>query len=645
MRKRIAVFICTICFDNQRRILEGILDAAKEQQVDVFVFTCYLSYFESELNKQGAYNILYLPDLKTFDGIIIHKNTIQHKAAANDLVERIRKSGVLTVSIDEEIEGMSYVGVSNYHAQKLVLSHMLSEHRVSRINYVTGWVNTKEGMERFKAYREILVENGIAYNESRVYYGSYDMDSGRMAVMRFVEASMDMDTKTSVEMPEVIVCANDGMAVGAMEQLKELGYRVPEDIAVVGFDNDELAALYVPALTTVDKRQETIGRKALELILSKNLKKPVQHIVTPRLAIRNSCGCSDNKNMYENEINRKYAESSVRMQKVADNIKNMSIDMAAVETIENLYDTLKNYIDCMGSGSFYLCMCDEGKIFPQRAFELGGISVIEEVNSTYTNEVTIPVAYEKGGFTAYSAFGHGRILPDQCCRSEKSSFYIVVPIYCQNWCFGYSVAQNNYLPLDNELYYLWTINIGIAFENVRKKLLLKQMVNCLNSVWAYDGMTNVYNRAGFLQKSEKLLRIMQEKDAEAFMIFLDLDGLKGINDIWGHECGDRYICAMADILKKVVSDRELLMRYGGDEFVIFGENLYDHYALDCEKRIRKLMQQFNKCGTVLNTEYRGRMVASIGISRHRARDIHNLWDIMEAADKKMYEDKKLHKGL
>ena len=58
--------------------------------------------------------------------------------------------------------------------------------------------------------------------------------------------------------PQAIVFANDAMAIGGMERLQQYGYEIPKDIVVTGFDNDEVAAFYIPSLTTVDRRQEML---------------------------------------------------------------------------------------------------------------------------------------------------------------------------------------------------------------------------------------------------------------------------------------------------------------------------------------------------------------------------------------------------
>lgn len=89
----------------------------------------------------------------------------------------------------------------------------------------------KEGRERYNAYRDAMEEQGIPVCDNQIYHGNYNRESGRKAVEQFMKYNM----------PQAIVCANDAMAIGAMERLQQNGYRIPEDVIVTGFDNDELS--------------------------------------------------------------------------------------------------------------------------------------------------------------------------------------------------------------------------------------------------------------------------------------------------------------------------------------------------------------------------------------------------------------------
>ena len=130
MRKKIAFLAGAISFDNQNRVIDGVLRRAAEFDTDVFIFTCFVNYDESEENKVGAFQIMELPDLTTYDGVIVMKNSIQYEPASNSLMNRIKESRIPAVSVDEYIDGMHNVGISDYNSQKRIVEHLIKKHHL-----------------------------------------------------------------------------------------------------------------------------------------------------------------------------------------------------------------------------------------------------------------------------------------------------------------------------------------------------------------------------------------------------------------------------------------------------------------------------------------------------------------------------------
>lgn len=261
-------------------MIDGVLRRAAEFDTDVFIFTCFVNYDESEENKVGAFQIMELPDLTTYDGVIVMKNSIQYEPASNSLMNRIKESRIPAVSVDEYIDGMHNVGISDYNSQKRIVEHLIKKHHLTKINYVCGILQGKEGMERYRAYRDAMEEHGIPVCDCQVYCGNYNRESGRKAIEYFMKN----------QTPQAIVFANDAVAIGGMERLQQYGYEIPKDIVVTGFDNDELSAFYIPSLTTVDRRQEMLGEKAVDLLFDAQSHTSVK--LETQILYRESCGCN-----------------------------------------------------------------------------------------------------------------------------------------------------------------------------------------------------------------------------------------------------------------------------------------------------------------------------------------------------------------
>lgn len=626
MKKQIAVMMCAISFDNQRKILEGIMARAKEKDCNVFVFTNHVSYNEKELNKQGAFRIMELPEFELFDGVILAGNTIQYEPAAQKLLANVKKSGVPVVSIDDDIDGMGYVGISNYDAQKRIVEHIVHEHKKERIAYVTGQLSSQSGRERFHAYQDAIMEAGIAVDNRLVFRGNFDVDSGRKAVHFFMK-QMEL-------MPEAIICANDNMAIGVLDQLRLYGYCVPKDIVVTGFDKDEMTEYHNPSITTVDARQYACGYKAVELLFSEKYTDKV--LVEPRMHIGESCGCKVH-NIHLETLRESYVETIQIVHQAADSIKNMITEFAGLEHEQELLKVLKKYVIQSDMEGFYLCRCTND------CYELGQNSLnekldIKNVNTEYTSCMRVALAYERGRFVLYEDIDKGSIIPRTAKCGQGGQLFVVTPIFYQNYCYGYCVSVNSYFPLKSELFFSWVLNIGIGLENIRKWCLLNETVKRLNNMWVYDMLTHVYNRAGFYHYAGRLLRNLQAEESDAVLLFVDIDGLKGVNDNLGHHMGDAFIKEIADCLKEHLREEQILMRYGGDEFVLFGKAKSETQIVQQIGSIQNSILKRNQ-----EKQYDFALGASIGSAIYKASEIHDLNEIIELADKKMYIEKKKKK--
>ena len=607
MRKKIAVFICAISFSSQKRIIEGILQEAKIADFDVFIFTCHMNHSASYMKINGAFSVMMLPDFSEFDGVIIMKSTIRQDDIANALVKKIKSYQVPAVSIEEEIEGMHYVGILDYDAQIKVVNHIIEKHHAKHICYVTGVLESDGGKARYKAFQDAMSEHGLVYQKDDVYIGNYIEESGRHAAKQFLATDRKIDA---------IICANDGMALGVIDVLTKNGYRVPEDILVTGFDSDTYARYSVPMLTTINQNQEEIGRIAVSLLERPKNQECIKKVIESDLILGESCGCIKEVSYSLEDVRATYSKEIGNISQSVDTMKNMSIELAGLTTMENLYERLPKYVKQSDMESFFLCI----------------------ENGDY---LEVPLVYKKGDFYSIPAFKKGMVLPDFVRDTEEPQFYIATSLFFGDKNFGYIIQGGSRFALESELAYSWVVNIGVAMENIHKIKIMQEMVDRLNTMWMYDTLTNLYNRGGFYHTVAPLLDHVKKENGKCYLIFFDLDGLKKVNDNLGHEIGDQYIVAMAEALRNAIYRLEsssdstpIAMRYGGDEFVLFGQCHSQNDAEGIIEIIDQEINQINEKKEIFELSY------SMGISFLDAVNIDNLNSFMEEADKKMYESKK-----
>ncbi len=630
--KNIAVILSALAQDNQRKLFNGMIAACKETDCNLYFFSNYINFSESGDSEIGSYHIMKLPDFKEFDGAIIAKNITRHRETAEYVTKKLQDSGIPAVSIDVDIEGMSKVGVSSYEAQAEAVEHMILEHNCKEVYYISGPQVNLEGKKRYQAYCDTLAKHNIPYEEEHVHYGDFSIAGGRAAGRKFLKGG---------NRPEAVVCANDDMAMGFMEYLEENGIRVPEDIKVTGFDDGEFAQISTPPLTTVNKNQWECGHRAVYEVLELIEGKPVEDYLAPcSLKVRGSCGCQVCDEMELSELKKLYRNDRILTQRSADMIRNMASRFSGMERPEQLLEELKGFIlKIQDMEAFYVCLCDKGVVFAKSDDNMNGSLDITPAQMDYTEEISIPVAFENGEFTSYGLYRSGAVLPEECKAKTGGNYYIFSPINYLRLCYGYCVIKNSRFPADNLLYYSWIVNIGIGLENIRKWMLLKDTVVKLNGVWAYDMLTHLYNRAGFYHNVKGILNNIQRKNKMAFILFMDIDGLKLANDTLGHEIGDWMIREMAEVVKMNLTDDQIAMRYGGDEFVVFGSIASEDEALALSEKLRETMRSRNQLNDNLFE-----LKASMGVSTYKVEEIVNLDALIEEADKKMYEEKRRRKA-
>lgn len=197
----------------------------------------------------------------------------------------IEKSGIpfLLVGQISQFSSIPSVHVDNITASYEAVTYLIQKgHR--KIAMIRGSGEISVGDHRFQGYRQALADAGIPVHEDWVVESGFSVEDGMKAMRKIVESG---------SRPTAVFCASDWMAVGAMNELMDRGLRIPEDIAVFGFDGSYVSSVMRPKLSTVEYSATEIGMTA-----ARNLVKMMkggsvipQHTnVTHHLAIRESTG-------------------------------------------------------------------------------------------------------------------------------------------------------------------------------------------------------------------------------------------------------------------------------------------------------------------------------------------------------------------
>lgn len=200
----------------------------------------------------------------------------------NPMIEHLRQADLPFVCCGKplgERGALSYVSSDDHEGARTMVRYLLESGR-RRVATITGPQDTPGGLERLQGYREVLAEHGIAHDERLVAHGDYSRASGEAGMQQLLTAAPDLDA---------VFVASDLMADGALAAIKRAGLRVPEDIAVGGFDDSPVAPAAHPPLTTIrqpwDRISEMMVRQLLDQIHGEG---PATVILPTELVVRES---------------------------------------------------------------------------------------------------------------------------------------------------------------------------------------------------------------------------------------------------------------------------------------------------------------------------------------------------------------------
>ncbi len=217
------------------------------------------------------------------DGLVIMSPDID----AETLTETLpRTLPVVLLNCNVESGGFDSMNVDNFGGAHAMTRHLL-EHGYSRIAVIAGRAQNFDAAERLRGYRAALSDTGVAVDQELCVEGSFDESSGYDAARHLLRLA---------RRPRAIFACNDSMAIGALSALREQGIRVPEEIALAGFDDVPVASYLTPALTSVSVDIHQLGVRAIDTVLHafghKNEHRKQQVVLSTQLSLRQSCGCS-----------------------------------------------------------------------------------------------------------------------------------------------------------------------------------------------------------------------------------------------------------------------------------------------------------------------------------------------------------------
>lgn len=257
-------------------IVLGAEDYFRIKQKDIILFN-------TSNNENIEEKAIKLAISKRVEGVILA--TIYKK---NKIIKSIIENYEIPfVIVDNKINvnDVDFVSSDDLNGSNKLVSHLIKAHGYKRIACISGPINESSGFEKLEGYKKAFIENGLLINNNYIKIANWNQKEAYIATKEL----MNLKDK-----PRAIYCANAKMLLGCMKYLNEHNVKIPQEVALVTFDDYDFVSAMNPPITTLKRVDLDIGKKAAELLLNRingKMEKYQEIRIDSDLVVRKSCGC------------------------------------------------------------------------------------------------------------------------------------------------------------------------------------------------------------------------------------------------------------------------------------------------------------------------------------------------------------------
>lgn len=589
----------------------------------LFVFATTTDLYWNNPSEKGEIAIFDLINYDAADCLIIFEEKIKNTATTRHIVEKAQKNNIPVISIGKSILGCMSTKFEYDRGFEEMVRHVIEVHGARRLHMIAGLRNNEFSEERIEAFRKVADEYGIEITPDMISYGDFWTVPAREATEKLIAEN---------RVPEALICANDTMAISASAALQEHGFTVPDDVIVTGFDGIDAIKYSIPRITSCVCSYEKIAAGIIEGVKAAyyHNKRSGQIVIQPTLLLSESCGC--NKEKPTNAADELFDVNN-RFYRFQEDEYHMYEMTARVSSCKNIVEVAR----VIGSRNFFYDMnivlkkeCIDETVDPLKRQDYGNAygETAFQLLDTDANAVSEPLEFPVSD-----------ILPTLTDILEHQIPLIFYGLHFLDIPLGYVCFHFHNYQIENYTKIPQSINalnntIG-SYRNMRYQQYITWQIE---EMYKLDNLTGLYNRNGFIREYRHISELPEEQRSHITVIMTDLDGLKYINDIFGHDEGDNAIRVAAHALKACCPKEALCVRFGGDEMLAVYNGTIDENRLRAD--LSAYLDDYN--------EHSGKpykVSSSVGIQVLTSSDNVDLDELIKKSDKLMYFDKAKKKGL
>lgn len=616
------------CVDHNADLLIIIAGAPNWQEEDFGYHDWFLTKF---INKENL------------DGVIVMTGTICHYVDLKTIQKIIKSFRPLPlVSLNVEVPGVPSVIVNPKKSFTYLVEHLIKVHGFRKFAFLTTGTTSWEIRERYELFLNVLRKYSIEFDENNLFHGSYTFYSAEKAVLSKIKSRKDINF-------EALISVTDEMAYGAISALQKLGASVPEDVVVTGFDITTISKISKPTLTSVNQHLFRQGEICAEMVYRQinGEKNPDVYIIDPSCCLRQSCGCIEMGDSVNNSVDEegKFIKNSmvtpfnttIEYLGLREQIQMVQTQLNKVQgnlSLEELSMEIKGDFLSLGITKAAVCLYEK----PVKQEKNNLKKTPDKARVYFALDEDNPAV--EANWNSY--FDCRKSMLPKSLHSILSGKINIMSLYHGEYLYGYMIFRHG--SLESFIYTLFCSvvakSICSAYEVSKRRdenLLLSKKNTDLSILSNTDELTGIFNRRGFMKVAQNELKAAVEAHKNGLVIFGDIDGLKRINDTYGHDAGDRAILAEVKLLKKAFREADTIGRLGGDEFGILSISLSLELFENLKLRLAGFCDEWNRTsGEPFKLSI---SLGAVEFSKHEK----NLEKLLKLADAEQYMEKEEHK--
>ena len=633
MGKLIGVFATDISSRVQGNLYQQLHKRTSELGYNLVFFSANL-YKLTDNTDPTALGLFEIAEKMDFAAFLVHVQSLKVTNLIDYIIDLGHKKDIPVFVYDCDNYGYTsadeIITINPLYTQGFAESvrHLIEHHGCKNIYMLAGMRDNKYSDDRIAMYKQELESHGQTFDPNHVYYGDFwEVPS--------IDALNEM-LKEADPLPDAICCANDSMAITAVKVLRQHGIRVPDQILVTGFDGIDDAKFNLPTIATCQPDLSGIPDFIIQSIESD--KRSGEYLIPIHFFPDESCGCKNSDEHADKTEMVKLMENARQSSWQHGLLSHMQLELMDCCDFEQINSYVVEILN-MYRGFSHMFI-----IRNQLEYQANYPGNFEDMYVVLSKDFTPD--------TEGKVFDSCEIVPgfeDLFSNAEPKDLFIFYLLQSGAKKYGYHLTRSQkYMSNEVKMFKQLTESYANMLESVlRNKRLdqatkkLSEMYERMSEVYIRDTMTGLYNREGYYQAILEYVARPDLSDGYIHIVAIDMDGMKYINDHFGHQEGDNAIKAVARAINECFAQPCVSARFGGDEFVValFTESNTKPTSRHLSSRLNNYLKTLSDS---MNAGYT--VSVSVGHTVGKISEMDNLKLLEKDADEKMYINKRKRKG-